>query len=558
MVKPIGILFLFFSIVSYSQVDYTSDEALKLQKQLIDSANLYKYTFETNKYITYNFRALEFMPYIERNHKHKLLYHALFALRLNQLGLYKESIRQSNEYFNYYNKHERDLSPQVKELLFNNTAFNYNLLASGYLKVNLPDSAAVIYKKSIDFTKSHLSKYSVSALNNYGLFHYNTLKNLDSALFYFYEARKISEKHFKEEHIYGSVIDNIADVYLETNRAEEAGQLYRQNYAFYKVTPHLEDDFLPIDYYRLISAGAQYVETQLKLGNIYSAEEVLNDMPNYFNPLLDPRGMVEYLSAKEKLHISKNEHTKAYESLHKKNQLIDSLNRVEVESKEKLYRTFNDIAVDRIRASLITERQQQEELVRRQRLRFWVAVLILSLVLFFLFYLFQRRKQHLIIAEQKAKNIELQNQQLNNEINLKKRDLSDFAINLTQSNEWAKDLYKQLELIKRSKGRSRKKLLDEFDQEIKNKIAFDSETEKFYNKLDVLNADFYEKLNQNFPDLTSNELRLCSLIRLKIDSHEIATLQNITVSSLNTARYRLRKKLNLSETTDLNDFIQSL
>lgn len=556
--KSIGILLLFFSIVSYSQGNYTSDEALKLQKQLIDSASLYKYTLETNKYITYRFRALELMPYIEKNHKHKLKNHILFALRLNQLGLFKESIRQSNEFFNYYNKHESELTRQEKDSLFNFVAFNYSLLASGYLEVGMPDSAAVIYKKSIEFTKPHLSKFKVSALNNYGLFYYNTLRNLDSALFYFYEAKKIAEKHFKEELIYGSVIDNIADVYLETNKAEEAGKLYKQNYAFYKITPNDEHDFMPIDYYRLISAGAQYVETQLKLGNIKNAEEVLNDMPNYFNPLLEPLGIIDYLTAKEKFYLSKNEHTKAYETLHKKNQLKDSLNSAEIESKSLLYTTFNDIAVDRIRASLIMERQQQEELSRRQKLRFWIVVLTMSLILFFLFYLYQRRKQYLIIAEQKAKNIELQNQQLSNEITLKKRDLSDFAINLSQSNEWAKDLYKQLEFIKGSKGRARKKLLDEFDQEIKNKIAFDSETEKFYNKLDMLNADFYEKLNKNFPDLTNNEIRLCSLIRLKIDSHEIATLQNITVSSLNTARYRLRKKLNLSEITDLNDFIQSL
>jgi hypothetical protein len=557
-VKSIGVLILFFSIVGYSQSTYTSDEALKLQKQLIDSAGIYKYTSETHKYITYNFRALELMPYIKNNHEHKLIFHALFALRLNQLGLINESIKQSNEFLNYYKNYESEFSPELKELLFGHTAFNYNLLAENYLKVNKPDSTAFIYKKSIEFNAPHVSKYTVSSINNYGLFHYHTLKNLDSALYYFYMAKDFADKHAIKEHIYGSVIDNIADIYFETNRVEDASELYKKNYAFYKITPHDENDFLPIDYNRLISAGSQYVESELILGNIESAEEVLNNMPNYFNPLLDPNSIIEYLSAKEKFHLSKNEHTRAYETLHKKNQLKDSIIGAEIESKAKLYDTFNEIVLDRIRASLVMERQQLEEYSRRQKLRFWIVVLTMSLVLFFLFYLYQRRKQYLLIAEQKSKNIELQNLQLNNEINLKKRDLSDFAINLSQSNEWAKDLYKQLELIKRSKGRSRKKLFDEFDQEIKNKIAFDNETEKFYNKLDLLNADFYEKLKQNFPDLTNNELRLCSLIRLKIDSHEIATLQNITVSSLNTARYRLRKKINLSENTDLNDFIQSL
>ena len=43
-----------------------------------------------------------------------------------------------------------------------------------------------------------------------------------------------------------------------------------------------------------------------------------------------------------------------------------------------------------------------------------------------------------------------------------------------------------------------------------------------------------------------------------MDSRSIATLQNITLASLNTSRYRLRKKLNLSEDVDLDDFIQNL
>jgi hypothetical protein len=76
--------------------------------------------------------------------------------------------------------------------------------------------------------------------------------------------------------------------------------------------------------------------------------------------------------------------------------------------------------------------------------------------------------------------------------------------------------------------------------------------------MDEVSDSFYKKLKFDFPKLSKTDIRLCSLIRLKIDSHEIATLQNITQSSLNTSRYRLRKKLRLTETEKLDDFIQSL
>ncbi|MDX1471850.1 MAG: hypothetical protein R3213_10165, partial [Flavobacteriaceae bacterium] len=77
-------------------------------------------------------------------------------------------------------------------------------------------------------------------------------------------------------------------------------------------------------------------------------------------------------------------------------------------------------------------------------------------------------------------------------------------------------------------------------------------------RLDELSHSFYKRLKQRFPKLSKTEERLCSLIRLRIDSKEIATLQNITLSSLNTSRYRLRKKLNLNGDQDLDDFIRSL
>ena len=54
-----------------------------------------------------------------------------------------------------------------------------------------------------------------------------------------------------------------------------------------------------------------------------------------------------------------------------------------------------------------------------------------------------------------------------------------------------------------------------------------------------------------------NQLRLCSLIRLKMTSRNIAILQNITHASLNTSRYRLRKKLKLTEDDDLDNFVQN-
>ena len=76
-------------------------------------------------------------------------------------------------------------------------------------------------------------------------------------------------------------------------------------------------------------------------------------------------------------------------------------------------------------------------------------------------------------------------------------------------------------------------------------------------KLDALSSSFYDKLNTQFEGLTKTEIRLCSLIKLELDSKQIASLQNINPSSVKKSRNRLRKKLNLSPGQDLDAFLRT-
>ena len=52
------------------------------------------------------------------------------------------------------------------------------------------------------------------------------------------------------------------------------------------------------------------------------------------------------------------------------------------------------------------------------------------------------------------------------------------------------------------------------------------------------------------------ERMLCAYIQMNLLSKEIAPLLNISVRSVELARYRLRKKLRLSEGENLAEFLQ--
>ena len=59
----------------------------------------------------------------------------------------------------------------------------------------------------------------------------------------------------------------------------------------------------------------------------------------------------------------------------------------------------------------------------------------------------------------------------------------------------------------------------------------------------------------HFPKLTRGDRKLCALLKLNLSSKEIARLMGISVESVHTTRYRLRKKLGLEKGDDLIDFM---
>lgn len=70
--------------------------------------------------------------------------------------------------------------------------------------------------------------------------------------------------------------------------------------------------------------------------------------------------------------------------------------------------------------------------------------------------------------------------------------------------------------------------------------------------------NFISIIESKYPHLSRNDIKLMSFIKMGMDSHEIASVLNITIESLHKSRYRLRKKLNLEKQQELETFINSI
>lgn len=100
--------------------------------------------------------------------------------------------------------------------------------------------------------------------------------------------------------------------------------------------------------------------------------------------------------------------------------------------------------------------------------------------------------------------------------------------------------------------------LKNLSKEIKNNVN-DSLWNEFEIQFKENNVDFYDHLLKKFPDLTQNELKLCAYLRLNMSTKEISQLTGQSSDAIERARYRLRKKMDLTNSPNsLNTFLMQI
>ena len=197
------------------------------------------------------------------------------------------------------------------------------------------------------------------------------------------------------------------------------------------------------------------------------------------------------------------------------------------------------------------------------------AMLVLYVVCFFLLifiihsaYRIYYRRQKRRLLEQSHKELklkelatqkeimQLKNEQLEQDVESKSRELANSTMNLIKKNEFLNAI--KSELLKRKPLDSTiKKVIKIIDKNLNNNDDWKMFEEAFNNA----DKDFLKKIKTKHPSLTPNDLRLCAYLRLNLSSKEIAPLFNISAKSVEVKRYRLRKKMDLEKEISLTDYI---
>ena len=158
-------------------------------------------------------------------------------------------------------------------------------------------------------------------------------------------------------------------------------------------------------------------------------------------------------------------------------------------------------------------------------------------------------EQERIIAEQQQLLLETELQQ-------KGKDVALMAFDIVAMRSSMESVREQLLEGMRAGTLSTKKA-NQILQQLK-----DNDTEMFWstyhNNFDLIHKNFFHNLHERYPELTQNDMKLCALLRLNLNTKDIAGFTHLSVRGVEGARYRLRKKLGIEKDKSLTDFLLEL
>jgi len=140
------------------------------------------------------------------------------------------------------------------------------------------------------------------------------------------------------------------------------------------------------------------------------------------------------------------------------------------------------------------------------------------------------------------------------EVEAKNRELVTVNLQLLSKNK----VLRELQLILQNKKENTKRILENLETILNGNLDSEKDWEYFQEIFHNIHPTFFTQLQQNCPELTKTELRVCAYIKINMTNSEMAALLNISVNSVLTTRYRIRKKLNLERADNLDEWIQNI
>ncbi len=403
---------------------------------------------------------------------------------------------------------------------YNNIGLAYKQMGDTILAINN-------YEKSLEICRmANIEKGIATSYNNLASL-YAGMGDTKKAEDYFQKVL-VTGKSTADKQLISNALENLSKLYLKSNDIEKA-----LNYAKQAERVILETNDLKI----------------LK-GNRLQLSSIYEELGDYKQSLQNYKLYAE-------LHDSlfNADNTERFNRLQTE---------FETEKKEQ--------QIQLLEAERENQRLENKFLKSRQTILIIVIGMILILIIIAGFMvLFKRKKDRLILlqkelvhkkekelAQSELEKSKLREEELKQSVLYKSKQLSMHALQMMQKTTMLQEIFSEIKTLTKKATDDDKQKFSQITRKITQNLRSQKDWDVFKLYFEDVNRNFYKKLKDINPDLTTNDHRLCALIKLNMTPKEMASVLNVAPNSIKSSRYRLKKKLGLDVEADLEEFIRGL
>lgn len=433
-------------------------------------------------------------------------------------------------------------------------AGGYINIGAVYLQLNQYEQAGEFFGKALDYYEKLSfdevtftpNKQLITIYNNLGIVS-QRMEDFDLAVDYYSRGISLARRTPESERMLAMLLNNLGSVYIEKKQPDKAfeylveafeirqnnGDLYGMVQSYRMISDHyirIDEDDKALEQLRL------GYDLAGKVGNLTSLAQIIGKI----HEIYDRKQMID---SAYKYHVMLAG-------------LNDTLNR------EAAIKELKHLEI----TSQLKENERILQLEQKRKEQWYLIIgisLILSLVILsLLFFLTHSRNRRLKLEKEvidlNSKNLELEKITLEKELDVKNKELTTNVMYQIQKNELISEIVEKLQKQSAMGKKTDQNWLLEIVSDLE-KTQERAVWNEFEIRFQQVNNGFYNKLNEINPDLSVNERRLCAFLSLNMTTKEISSITSQSPRTIDVARTRLRKKLNLTNSeVGLVEFLASI
>lgn len=432
---------------------------------------------------------------------------------------------------------------------------SYSLLGSiEYNRKNFLKSID-FYMKAYAVTPAKNSIFRASMYNNISLCQVG-LNDLDASNHFIEKSLSILDRSTKSQEIQLFEIlvrGNLGSNYFKQKKYVEAIELLQQEIDYYLDNQvNLSEAHNPL---RELLQLYEITGNTTKLSEMIGVARTLEkNVTSNSKSVLYSKILYDFFLKKGEL----SEIKKFGEHYFVKNEfLLDSISK----SVEKLNAILYENQVSSIRNRYLAKSKFLNESLKSKRKTNSLLVIVFTLLSVILVLIIigksKRERKNRLISLQQEQIQENRQKILENEVKLKQEKITSLAINLNLKKETERAFLQKLKEIKRKKDTDVEAVIKELQMNVSNLLQIDSKSRIQHTENDEENTRFFTKIKQKHPQISDQDLLLCSYFRLNLNSKEIAQLTNMTSGTIRVYKTKLKAKLGLNTEHNLETYLST-